>query len=211
MKKVISLLLLIVLVLTIAGCGTDDDKPILSELSEKKCMDFIISQGVVIPEHMKRSATLGSFVKDIITQAEKSPEGITSAYSSTVMVDFVLDIQYAVNDYYGIPTTTPAFLPERKCLDLIVSLGVVIPDELKGPNLGLTVKNILMQIHARPDINFIITSRGIVMPDSYEDPVTGEITKYPTAGIDDPLTHNFIEQIRKAVNEYWGVQTALAN
>lgn len=74
------------------------NKPQLSQMSEKECIEFIKSRGVVIPKDLDNE-NLGAFVKNIITEVEKDPER-PFFISYTVTRNFVEDIRKVVNEYY---------------------------------------------------------------------------------------------------------------
>lgn len=74
-------------------------KPLLSELSEEECLDFIIKQGIKVPRSIENS-DLTSFVKTIIRKIEQDPDA-TFVISSTATVNFVEAIRSVVNEYYG--------------------------------------------------------------------------------------------------------------
>jgi len=73
---------------------------ILSEMTEKECVEFIISKGVVIPDEFVDHPQLGAFVKSDIKAAELNPN-IPPAYSWGVSYKFAESIRVAVNGYYG--------------------------------------------------------------------------------------------------------------
>lgn len=105
--RILAMVLLICfLTVVFSGCAKipssyEEDKVILSEMSEKECLRFIASKGVVIHEEFRDKPELGSFVKELIALIEKYPE-YPASYSYTVLHNFAQQIKKAVNDYYGI-------------------------------------------------------------------------------------------------------------
>ncbi len=105
--KIIAVLLLLCLLFTaLSGCSKipssyEKDKVILSEMSEKDCIRFIESKGVVIPEEFKVKPELGSLIKELILRLEENPNYPASS-SYTVLHEFSQNIKRAVNGYYGI-------------------------------------------------------------------------------------------------------------
>ena len=86
-----------------AGARTSQrsvNKPILSEMSEQECIEFIIKKGVTIPDFFINRPNLGAFVKSSIQAAERNPN-VPPAYSWGVSFNFAESIQTAVNEYYG--------------------------------------------------------------------------------------------------------------
>jgi len=73
----------------------DFSKPLLSEMSEKECDEFIVQNGVEIPEGFS-----GSFVKNVIQSVEKNPYW-NLVVSWDVPYIFSNKIKAVVNDYYG--------------------------------------------------------------------------------------------------------------
>jgi hypothetical protein len=71
----------------------------LSEMTEEECLEFIIQEGVEIP-NVLISPELGAFVKSIIQAAERNPD-VSPGFGYTVMHDFAKSIRAAVNGYYG--------------------------------------------------------------------------------------------------------------
>jgi hypothetical protein len=84
----------------------------LSELSEDKCLAFIASCGLAIPDELN-TKNVGSLVKEIITFSEKYPQS-PAGYSYTVTMDFAENIRKAVNEYYGIDGGNYLFAPYNK-------------------------------------------------------------------------------------------------
>lgn len=68
-------------------------------------------------------------------------------------------------------------MSEEECLEFIKSKDIEIPDDLNKEGIGALVKKTIVQIEENPDKNFVV---------SYT------------------VTLNFLENIRKAVNEYYG-------
>jgi len=76
------------------------NKPMLSELSEDQCIDFIIQQNISIPPQYADLPNLGTFIKSIIQAVENDPNyPLTMNYS--ILYNFVNSIVEAVNNYYG--------------------------------------------------------------------------------------------------------------
>ena len=106
-KKLKSFIIVLVLILLISsvvvfamlGCENPiRQKPILSEMSEEDCVEFIKSRGIVIPDDLNNNE-LWAFVKSVIASIEKNPEK-NFAISYTITLEFVEDIRQAVIDYY---------------------------------------------------------------------------------------------------------------
>lgn len=103
MKKTVLLIMFLCVVLTCSAThalGTDEDKIILSELSEEECLIFIAEQNVRVPDELQEYERLGEFVKSIIVTVESEPNYIFT-YNYQVVLDFVNEIKQCVNSYYG--------------------------------------------------------------------------------------------------------------
>lgn len=73
---------------------------LLSELSESKCLEFVISKGVQIPSSF-HSDYIAGFVKEMICAAEQAPHTKSGA-SFTDTVFLFESIRKVVNKYYGV-------------------------------------------------------------------------------------------------------------
>ncbi len=71
-------------------------------------------------------------------------------------------------------------MSENECLDFIVASGVVIPEELKSSDIGDFVKELISRAEEYPHIPMAV---------SYT------------------VTFDFTEKVRKAVNDYYGIQS----
>ncbi len=80
--------------------GSNEEKIILSEMTEQECMDFITSKCITIPPDCAKRADIGELVKYIIAEVEKNPNADVS-FSYTKLNEFAHEIKKAVNDYYG--------------------------------------------------------------------------------------------------------------
>jgi hypothetical protein len=86
----------------ITGARTLAGRPFaqtLSEMTEEECLEFIIQNGVEIPDALVNPG-LGAFVKSIIREAERNPD-VPLGFSYTVTHHFAESIRAAVNGYYG--------------------------------------------------------------------------------------------------------------
>ena len=72
----------------------------LSEMSEDECIEFIIENGVIIPDRIINRPGLGADVKSIIQQAERYPN-MPMGFSYSVTQHFAKSIQEVVKRYYG--------------------------------------------------------------------------------------------------------------
>jgi hypothetical protein len=75
-------------------------KALLSDMSETECLEFIIQNGIEIPDGFIDDPEFGAFVKRIIQDVERYPNAGV-AISWDVMHFFVESIGALVNEYYG--------------------------------------------------------------------------------------------------------------
>lgn len=96
------LAIIILVVLCFPGSASEfiSKKTRLSEMTEDECMEFILSNGVEIPEDLATIQNLSAFVKQTIIDVENDPN-YECCYGYYVTVQFVEDIKTAVNNYYG--------------------------------------------------------------------------------------------------------------
>jgi len=74
---------------------------LLSEMTEKECVEFIIKKGVAIPPMFANLPNLGTLAKHLVNVVEANPNYLNT-HSSRIMHDFVNSIIRVVNDYYGV-------------------------------------------------------------------------------------------------------------
>ena len=72
--------------------------PLLSEMTEDECVEFIIQNGVIIPPHYTDLSDLGVFVKKIIQAVEDNPN-YPIAVGSVILHDFINSIKIEANMY----------------------------------------------------------------------------------------------------------------
>ena len=105
MRKGICLLLCVILasmVFFVPGKAVSvDEKPLLSEMSENECLEFVKDNGVVLPDLRETESDWGSFVKRIITLVESDPD-IVFGINYTVTANLAEEIRSVVNEYYGV-------------------------------------------------------------------------------------------------------------
>jgi hypothetical protein len=75
-------------------------KKTLSEMTEQECLEFIVKNGVAIPERFADIPEFGAFVKRLIHDVELNPN-YTIGFHNIEMVNLYEGITAAVNDYYG--------------------------------------------------------------------------------------------------------------
>lgn len=79
--------------------------PLLSEMTEEACMNFLEENGIEIPEYLIGTSQCGTLVKDTIQLIEEEPD--YPVYMNNREGNrFVKSIQKAVNAYYGIDLNT---------------------------------------------------------------------------------------------------------
>ena len=104
MKKVT--ILLLIPLLFVAFCipssayALSAKSSLLSSLSEDECIDFIISQGLQIPDELLDYPALGAFIKEIIVTIENDPDHIF-VINYPVTFTFANQIKAVVNEHYG--------------------------------------------------------------------------------------------------------------
>ena len=76
----------------------------LSDMSEQDCVEFIIQNGITIPDGFPN---LGAFVKSNIQTAERYPDA-APVYSYDVTYYFAESIRALVNEYYGTAQRDPS-------------------------------------------------------------------------------------------------------
>lgn len=74
--------------------------PVLSEMTEEECVEFIVKKGVTIPDSFIEHPKLGKIIKKIIQYTESYPN-VPMAYNYDVAYYFAESIREAVNNYYG--------------------------------------------------------------------------------------------------------------
>jgi hypothetical protein len=97
----------------------------LSEMTEEACLEFIVQNGVEIPDALINPG-LGTFVKSVIQAAERNPD-VPLGFSDTVTHHFVESIRAAVNGYYGTAQRNSSALHSRFYLQdswVLNNLGV---------------------------------------------------------------------------------------
>jgi hypothetical protein len=94
--------------------------PVLSEMSEEECVEFIIENGIEIPGFFINYPELGAFVKKIIQAAESNPN-VPMAYSYDVTYYFAESIRAFVNEYYGTGTAQRNSAATRSAYSLVDS------------------------------------------------------------------------------------------
>ena len=77
------------------------EKPMLSEMSEMECLEYVKDNGVILPDFHDNESEWGPFVKKIITLVESNPY-IDLGISYTVTADLAEAIRRIVNEYYGV-------------------------------------------------------------------------------------------------------------
>lgn len=75
----------------------------LSEMSEGECLNFIIDNGVVIPQEFS-GKPIGEFIKSIIQSVEADPNQPIS-FNNRITYDFAESIRSVVNKYYSLDST----------------------------------------------------------------------------------------------------------
>lgn len=73
----------------------------LSQMTEEDCINFLIENGIEIPEDLIDSPELGSFIKSIIEAVKINPN-YEFAYSYNVTLEFAESIKTLINNYYSI-------------------------------------------------------------------------------------------------------------
>ena len=81
---------------------------ILSQMSEVECIEFIVENGVDIPDGFADNPGLGEFVKSIIQAVEINP-GFMLVRNNNVVLVFFKSIKTLVNNYYS-TTHSSSFL-----------------------------------------------------------------------------------------------------
>ena len=76
----------------------NNDDRILSEMSEKECIEFIKSRGVIIPDELDNDE-LGELVKNIISHVEMYPDQ-DLGFSYNITHEFAESIRKVVKEYY---------------------------------------------------------------------------------------------------------------
>lgn len=74
---------------------------ILSEMSEEECVEFIVKNGVVIPQQYADLPNLGANIKRVIKSVETYHD-YPITFNNRVLRDFIKNIITVVNDYYGV-------------------------------------------------------------------------------------------------------------
>lgn len=96
--------------------------PLLSEMTEEACMNFLTENGIEIPEYLIGTSQCGTLVKDTIQLIEEEPD--YPVYMNNREGNrFVKSIQRAVNAYYGIDLNTyvrSSSLPQYVLQDSLV-------------------------------------------------------------------------------------------
>jgi AMMECR1 domain-containing protein len=75
-------------------------KALLSDMTETECVEFIIQNGIEIPDGFIDDPELGALVKRIIQAVERDPNAGV-AINGVVLHNFVKSIRVLVNEYYG--------------------------------------------------------------------------------------------------------------
>lgn len=72
----------------------------LSEMTEDECIEFIVANGISIPDELSDYSALGAFVKNIITVVENDPN-YSFVINYPITFDLANQIKKLVNEYYG--------------------------------------------------------------------------------------------------------------
>ena len=143
------------------------EKPKLSELSEKECLEFVALRGIVIPKAL-RDSLAGETVKKMIVAAEKEPgKASTSTFAEYEYLSEC--IRKAVNEYYHLyydnyriewnPDFTPDYekgqqklseLSEAECIEFLVSHGLALQNGLDSGHYGEFIKELVIRIEENP-------------------------------------------------------------
>jgi len=102
MRKILAIVLTLSLLLTVRTSSyalESATPPLLSQMSEEECVEFVVSNGIEIPEGLRDSEKLGSFIKFIIQSVEKDPTRKFS-YSYYPTLQMANNIAALVNEYY---------------------------------------------------------------------------------------------------------------
>ena len=75
------------------------DDRLLSEMTEDECLEFIVDNGVTIPQSYTNSPILKQFVKNTITYVENNPDA-EFAYNFIDSLTLAEAIKDVVNEYY---------------------------------------------------------------------------------------------------------------
>jgi hypothetical protein len=85
---------------------------VLSEMTENECIEFITDNEIEVPESFTDTAILGSFVQNIISRVEATPDLIfTFSHDETLF--FAENIRTLVNDYYNVRLNRSSSTPTR--------------------------------------------------------------------------------------------------
>ena len=103
-RKICMLICLVVICCTVsvsANSSFESPKPLLSEMTEQECLDFIKECGVMLPNVRENESDWGPFVKQTILLVENDPF-VDFGISYTVSANLAEEIRIVVNNYYGI-------------------------------------------------------------------------------------------------------------
>lgn len=103
MKKLICTVSVFLLCISLISpiFASSTELPLLSEMSDSECIQFIKECGIVIPDDYSDETAWIPFIKNVIVLVEDNPDYIFGI-SYPVTLEFANLIKAAVNNYYGI-------------------------------------------------------------------------------------------------------------
>ena len=101
MKKTMSILLAITLVIVLCSSATAVEQDSISNLSDEECVAFLENNGIEIPETYSEDMSWLPFVQFVIKQVEDDPD-VEFAFGYSVALNFAYEIKAAVNAYNGV-------------------------------------------------------------------------------------------------------------
>ena len=94
---------------TLDGMTSNQSQILLSQMSESDCLDFIISNGVEIPDEFYRISELGYYVKKIIETVEENPNYNFNFINCQETFNLAESIKNVVNQYYNVTDTVQTY------------------------------------------------------------------------------------------------------
>jgi hypothetical protein len=107
MKKLVSVLLVALLCVCAVSASAAEEQIRLSEMTDGECLEFVETNGIVIPQWYENEIEWVPFIRAVISKVEENP-GTSFGFGHTDLLDFAESIKCAVIEYYGEQRTTRA-------------------------------------------------------------------------------------------------------